>query len=102
MADAAWGKSSSELVKALMDERTIGALATDRDSSHLAEQLGNKLFVPVVALSADRALTSMGVPWIFRLPAETAATDALRKVIGAAEKAGGNRGALRDELARSL
>jgi ABC-type branched-subunit amino acid transport system substrate-binding protein len=102
VADARWGKSSTDLVKALMDERTIGALATDRESSHLAEQLGNRLFVPVVALSADRALTSMGVPWIFRLPSETSPADALKRVVEAAAKAGPNRGRLRDELARSL
>ncbi len=95
-----WGKSVNELVSAMTDQRTIAVIATDRDASHLAEQLGNRLFIPVVALSSDRALTSMGVPWIFRLPAETKVDDAVRKLVAAADEAGPNRGRLRDVLAR--
>ena len=95
-----WGKSTNELVSIMTDARTIAVISTDRNSSHLAEQLGNRLFIPVVALSSDRALTSMGVPWIFRLPADTKVTEAVRKLVAAADEAGPNRGRLRDVLAR--
>jgi branched-chain amino acid transport system substrate-binding protein len=95
-----WGKSTNELVSLMTDQRTIAVISTDRNSSHLAEQLGNRLFIPVVALSSDRALTSMGVPWIFRLPADTKITEAVRRLVAAADEAGPNRGRLRDVLAQ--
>ncbi len=79
-----WGTASTELVRALMDEHAVAIVALDRDSAHLSEQLALKSFVPVVALSDDRALTSADVPWIFRLPAVTAPAQALRMVMAAA------------------
>ena len=91
VAGAQWGTSSTELVKVFMDERTVAVISTDRNSSHLAEQLGNRLFVPVVALSSDRALTSMNVPWIFRMPAEAGVPDAVKRLVAAADQAGPNR-----------
>jgi ABC-type branched-subunit amino acid transport system substrate-binding protein len=97
VADQQWGKSSSELVRAMTDSQTIAVIATDRNSSHLAEQLGNRLFIPVLAVSSDRALTSMGVPWIFRL---SSVNDAVVKLVAATGEAGANRGRIRDALAR--
>ncbi len=88
VAGAQWGTSSTELVKVFMDERTVAEISTDRNSSHLAEQLGNRLFVPVVALSSDRALTSMNVPWIFRMPADAGLPDAVKRLVAAADQAG--------------
>jgi hypothetical protein len=98
IAGQQWGKSTNELVRAMTDERTIAVIATDRNSSHLAEQLGNRLFVPVLAVSSDRALTSMGVPWIFRVPT---IDDAVAKLAAVATEAGPNRGRIRDALARN-
>lgn len=37
-----------------------------------------KPFVPVVAISSDRALTSTNLPWIFRLPEGTALDEAVK------------------------
>jgi hypothetical protein len=74
-------------------------ISTDRNTSHLAEQLAIKAFVPLVAISSDKSLTSVNIPWIFRLPQETALEDALRCIIDAAEKSGPNRGRLREVLA---
>jgi ABC-type branched-subunit amino acid transport system substrate-binding protein len=96
-ADQQWGKSTNELVRAMTDERTIAVIATDRNSSHLAEQLGNRLFIPVLAVSTDRALTSMGVPWIFRV---SNMDEAVQRLNLAASEAGPNRGRIRDSLAR--
>jgi branched-chain amino acid transport system substrate-binding protein len=79
-----WGAASTELVHALMDEHAQAIIALDRDSGHLSEQLALKAFVPVVAISDDRTLTSANVPWIFRLPAATAPAQAMRIVASAA------------------
>jgi len=98
-SDVPWGKASAELVKLIYDGHALAILATDRDSSHLAEQLAVKAFLPVMALSADRGLTAVNIPWVFRLPADTPPAEALRCLTEAAERAGANRGRLRDELA---
>jgi hypothetical protein len=87
------------LVKLIYDEHALALIALDRNSSHLAEQLAAKAFVPVLAISADRSLTSVNIPWIFRMAPETGLADALRMVIGAAERSGGNRERLRAMLA---
>jgi hypothetical protein len=94
-----WGVASTQLVHALMEEHALAVIALDRDSAHLAEQLGLKVFVPVVALSDDRALTSTNVAWIFRLPADAGAAEAVRLVTEAAEVSGDNPERLRDVLA---
>ncbi len=72
----------------------LGLIATDRNSSHLAEQLAAKSFVPLIAVSADHTLTSVNIPWVMRLPADTAIEDALSRFLAAAEKSGPNRGRL--------
>jgi branched-chain amino acid transport system substrate-binding protein len=94
-----WGAASTQLVQALMDEHALAIVALDRNSSHLAEQLALKTFVPVIALSSDRALTSTNVPWIFRLPPETAPAEALRVLAVAAGRSGPNSERLRNVLA---
>jgi hypothetical protein len=94
-----WGAASTGLVHALMDEHALAIVALDRDASHLAEQLALKSFVPVVALSGDKALTSTNVPWIFRLPSETGPAGAVRLLEAAAAQSGANSERLRDVLA---
>ncbi len=94
-----WGAASTLLVHALMEEHALAIIALDRDCAHLAEQLSLKTFVPVVALSDDKALTSTNVPWIFRLPASTRAAEAMRLVTEAARVSGENPEKLRDVLA---
>ena len=98
-SDQNWGAASTALVHALMDEHALAILALDRNASHLAEQLALKSFVPVVALSSDKTLTSTNIPWIFRLPAETAPAAALRLLVAAAGRSGANPERLRDVLA---
>jgi branched-chain amino acid transport system substrate-binding protein len=65
-SDQSWGKASTQLVQALMDEHPLAILALDRNSAHLSMQLALKCFVPVLAISSDKTLTSTNVPWIFR------------------------------------
>ena len=94
-----WGKASDELVKAVYQNHALALIALDRNSSHLAEQIGVKAFVPVIAISSDRALTSTNIPWIFRLPEGTSFDQALRCVAGAIQRVGPNREKIRAALA---
>jgi hypothetical protein len=98
-SDVPWGKASSELVRAVYDLNVIAVIALDRASSHLAEQIGVKAFVPVVAVSSDHALTSTNIPWIFRLPEGTSLQQALQTLAAAERKSGPNRSKIREELA---
>ncbi|MGA2156173.1 MAG: hypothetical protein ABSH37_17330, partial [Bryobacteraceae bacterium] len=99
-SEQAWGKASDELVKLVYDPGVLGLVATDRASAHLAEQVAVKTFIPVIGISSDRTLTSTNVPWIFRLDAGTTIADAVRCLTDAANRAGPNRGAIRDYLAK--
>ena len=94
-----WGAASTQLVKALMDDHALAVVALDRDAAHLAEQLALKTFVPVIALSSDKTLTSINIPWIFRMPAATTPAAALQLLEAAAARSGDNPERLRDVLA---
>jgi hypothetical protein len=98
-SDVPWGMASNELVRAVYDQNVIAMIALDRASSHLAEQIGVKAFVPVIAVSSDHALTSTNIPWIFRLPEGTSLEQALRTLSAAEQKSGPNRAKLREVLA---
>ncbi len=98
-SEMSWGNASTELVSAVYQGGVLGLVATDRASAHLAEQIAVKTFVPVIALSADRTLTTTNVPWIFRLNAETPAVDAVDILIDAATHVGPNRDRIRRYLA---
>src|SRR5579862_2835982 len=94
-----WGVASSQLVHALMDEHALAIVALDRNAAHLAEQLGIKALVPVIAVSEDRSLTSNNVPWIFRMPAGSTPVHALRLIRDAVQQSGPNPERLRNVLA---
>jgi ABC-type branched-subunit amino acid transport system substrate-binding protein len=98
-SDRNWGAASTQLVHALMDEPSLAIVALDRDAAHLAEQLALKAFVPVVALSSDKMLTSTNIPWIFRLAPETTPAAALGLLEAAEARSGANAERLRDVLA---
>jgi ABC-type branched-subunit amino acid transport system substrate-binding protein len=98
-SDQNWGAASTALVHALMDDKALAILALDRDSSHLAEQLALKSFVPVVALAGDKTLTSTNIPWIFRLDPDTTPATALRMLVAAECRSGANPERLRNVLA---
>jgi phosphoribosylcarboxyaminoimidazole (NCAIR) mutase len=82
-----------------MDEHALAIVALNRDAAHLAEQLALKTFVPVVAVSSDKTLTSNNVPWIFRVPEQTTPVEALRLLEAAADRSGLNPERLRNVLA---
>jgi ABC-type branched-subunit amino acid transport system substrate-binding protein len=106
-SDQNWGVASTGLVHALEDEHALTVIALDRDSSHLAEQLALKTFVPVVAIANDRALTSTNVPWIFRIAPTSGdmnagAAEAVRLLTVAAQTSGNNPEKLRAVLASGM
>src|SRR5271165_3498549 len=94
-----WGKASNELVKAVYQDHVLALIALDRPSSHLAEQIAVKAFLPVVAISSDRTLTTTNIPWIFRLPEGTPIELALRSLTEAIDRASPNREKIRNRLA---
>lgn len=98
-SESSWGKASSDLVKAVYQEHVVALIALDRPSSHLAEQIAVKSFVPVLSISSDRSLTSTNIPWIFRLPEGTPFDQALRSLSSAIVQAGPNRANVRKVLA---
>jgi len=68
-----WGRATNEIVRLVFDDQ-VAALITslDSDSAHLAEQVGNKVGIPIVTLSTDPSTTQINLPWIFRLaPTDT-------------------------------
>jgi len=98
-SEASWGKASDELIKAVYQTRVLAVIALDRPSAHLAEQVAVKSFVPVIAISSDRTLTSTNIPWIFRLPEGTQFQHALLCLSAAIDQAGPNRADVRSLLA---
>src|SRR3954447_2457950 len=98
-AGTSWGKPSTDLVNAIYQRHVLAVIALDRASSHLAEQIAVKSFVPVVAISSDRTLTSTNIPWIFRLPEGSFIEQAIATVSQAIQTAGPNRAGIRDVLA---
>jgi branched-chain amino acid transport system substrate-binding protein len=98
-SEAAWGKASNELVNAVYQDHVLALIALDRASSHLAEQIAVKSFVPVIAISSDHALTTSNIPWIFRLPEGTSLGQALKCLSAAIAQAGPNRSSVREILA---
>ena len=99
-SDVPWGKASTELVRLVYDEHAVGIVATDRNASHLAEQIAAKALIPVIAVSSDRSLTTVNLPWIFRM-AGASEEDALKVLIEAAAKGGADREAVRQAILAS-
>ena len=98
-SDTSWGSASTGLVKAVYDQHVLGIIALDRASAHLAEQIGTKAFVPVLAMSTDHMLTSTNIPWIFRVPQGTGLDQTVRILAEAVSRGGANREKIRDVLA---
>ncbi|MFI5098471.1 MAG: ABC transporter substrate-binding protein [Candidatus Acidiferrales bacterium] len=63
-----WGQASSAMVQ-LISEEGVAALITSSDGNiaHQAEQIANKIGIPIVTLASDATTTQINIPWIFRL-----------------------------------
>lgn len=63
-----WGRVSSEIVRLIYDDESVALITSaEGGSAHLAEQVGNKIGVPILTLSTDDSTTQINLPWIFRL-----------------------------------
>jgi branched-chain amino acid transport system substrate-binding protein len=53
----------------LISEERVAALITSSDGNiaHQAEQIANKIGIPIVTLASDATTTQINIPWIFRL-----------------------------------
>jgi branched-chain amino acid transport system substrate-binding protein len=64
-----WGRASTEIVRMVTEDRAVALLTSaDGGAAHLAEQVGNRLGVPVVTLASDATTTEINIPWLFRIP----------------------------------
>lgn len=69
-----WGRASSEVVRLVVEDHAVALITSaDGGAAHLAEQVGNKIGVPVITLSTDSTTTQINLPWIFRLGASDTA-----------------------------
>jgi branched-chain amino acid transport system substrate-binding protein len=65
-----WGRTSNEIVRLVYEDQAVAIVTSlDGASAHLAEQVANKVGIPIVTLSTDPTTTQINLPWIFRLGA---------------------------------
>lgn len=63
-----WGRVSNEVVNLVLEEKAAAIITTlNGGAAHLAEQIGNKLGVPIITLASDKTTTEINLPWIFRI-----------------------------------
>jgi branched-chain amino acid transport system substrate-binding protein len=63
-----WGRASSEIAKLVVDDRAVTLITSpDGRAAHLAQQVGNRLGVPVLSLASDSQNTRINIPWYFRM-----------------------------------
>jgi branched-chain amino acid transport system substrate-binding protein len=68
-----WGRASNEIVHLVYEDQAVAIVTSlDGASAHLAEQVANKVGIPIVTLSTDPTTTQINLPWIFRLGATDA------------------------------
>jgi len=69
-----WGRASSEIVHLVFDDRVVALLTSpEGTAAHLAEQVGNRVGVPVLTLASDSTTTQINIPWLFRIVPNDAA-----------------------------
>ncbi len=63
-----WGQASSEMVELIDQQQAIALISpADGNIAHQAEQIANKIAIPILTLSSDATTTRINIPWIFRL-----------------------------------
>jgi branched-chain amino acid transport system substrate-binding protein len=63
-----WGQASNAMVRLIMQDESVALVtSTDGNIAHQAEQIANKVGIPVVTLSSDPTTTRINIPWIFRV-----------------------------------
>jgi branched-chain amino acid transport system substrate-binding protein len=81
-----WGQASSEMVELIERQQAIALITpADGNIAHQAEQIANKIAIPILTLSSDATITRINIPWVFRLgpsdadQAQLIATDIYRR-----------------------
>lgn len=63
-----WAHVSDALLHLALNEQAVAVITSVHgDVAHISEQMGNRLGVSILTLSADATTTQVNVPWIFRL-----------------------------------
>ena len=83
-----WGRASNEIVHLVYEDQAVAIVTSlEGGAAHLAEQVGNKVGIPIVTLSTDPTTTQINLPWIFRLgPTDTQQAHAFARDIYVARK----------------
>jgi branched-chain amino acid transport system substrate-binding protein len=83
-----WGQASAQIVHMVFDDQALALItSTDGGAAHLAEQVANKIGVPILTLSSDSTTTQINLPWIFRLgPTDAMQAQAFARDIYQAKK----------------
>lgn len=68
-----WGQASVEILKLIEEDHALAILSSANGiTAHLADQIANKISVPILTLSSDPSTTQANVPWLFRVgPSDT-------------------------------
>ena len=63
-----WGMVSNAVIRLMLNDNALAVItSTSAADTHLCEQVGNRIGVPVLTLSADPTTTQIDIPWIFRI-----------------------------------
>jgi branched-chain amino acid transport system substrate-binding protein len=63
-----WGMVSDAVIRLMLNDEAVAVItSTSGANTHLCEQVGNRIGVPVLTLSADPTTTQIDIPWIFRI-----------------------------------
>jgi len=63
-----WGQASTEIFKLIEQDHALVMLTSANGAvTHLAEQIANKISIPILTFSSDPTTTQTNVPWLFRL-----------------------------------
>jgi branched-chain amino acid transport system substrate-binding protein len=64
----AWGHAANALINLVFEQHAVAVVTSPSGTlAHLSEQVGNRIGVPILTLSADSTTTQTDIPWIFRL-----------------------------------
>ncbi len=62
-----WGMVSDVVMHLVFDQDVVALITSPSGTdAHLSEQVGNRIGVPVLTLSADATTTQIDIPWVFR------------------------------------
>ena len=68
-----WGHVSDVILHLILQQDVVALITSANGTdTHVSEQVGNRIGVPILTLSNDATTTQIDIPWIFRLgPSDT-------------------------------